>query len=88
MASKRQTIAEDVLARVRGHKPGFAPWYERLPPDALAELQTLRARWVAGELGLKKRQLARAIIATCRDRGLYVVGVQGVEHWLNDGRAP
>lgn len=85
--SKRTPLADEVLSRVLGHRPGFAPWYERLPKDALAELEALRARWAAGELGLKKRQLARAIIATCRERGWYVVGVQGVEHWLSDGKA-
>ena len=85
--SNSQPLADEVLSHVLGHRSGFAPWYERLPKDALEELEALRARWVAGELGLKKRQLARAIIATCQQHGWHVVGVQGVEHWLNDGRA-
>jgi hypothetical protein len=84
--AKRVSIADDVLGRAANYQPGFVAWHCKLPPDVLAELESLRARWANGEIAIQKRALARAIIETCRERGLHVSGVQGVEHWLNATR--
>ena len=79
-------IVDDILRRVEQRQPGPATWFTRLTAEHQAELDTLRQRWITGELGIGKRALARAIIATCRERGLSVSGVQGVEDWLTGGR--
>jgi hypothetical protein len=50
-----------------------------------SELDTLRQEWRDGSTGLQKRAVARAIVAEMRERGLPVCGVQGVEHWLDQG---
>lgn len=88
MASKRKpaSIADEIVSRVKNYRPGFNAWHCDLPADVLAELEALRARWANGEIAIQKRALARAIIETCRERGLHVSGVQGVEHWLNATR--
>jgi len=80
--AKQASIADEIVSRVRNYQPGFTAWHGQLPPDVLAELESLRERWVSGELGLQKRALARSIIQSLKDRGLPVSGVQGVEHWL------
>jgi len=79
-------IVDDILSRVERRPPGPVNWFTRLTAEQQAELDTLRQRWITGELGIGKRALARAIIATCRERGLSVSGVQGVEDWLAGGR--
>jgi hypothetical protein len=84
--AKKPGIADEILSRVQNYKPGFGAWHCELPDDVRTELEALRERWVSGELGLQKRALARSIIASLRDRGLPVSGIQGVEHWLTANR--
>jgi hypothetical protein len=79
-------ITEDILSRVQHRQPGPVTWFTRLPPEVQAELDALRQRWITGELGIGKRAISRAIIATLSERGLGVSGVQGVEDWLAGGR--
>jgi ribosomal protein L10 len=83
VSKSKPDIVESVLSRVKESSPGFIAWYRRLPPEDLSRLESLRDRWASGEVQIQKRALARAIIEECRDRGLYVTGVQGVEDWLN-----
>ena len=78
-------LASAVLKRATNSKPGFTPWYRRLPAEVQAELNAIRHQWRSGETGLQKRAIARAIIAEMRSRDLPVSGVQGVEHWLDQG---
>jgi hypothetical protein len=72
-----------VIRRASNNRPGFVPWYRRMPDEVQRELDTLRQEWRDGSTGLQKRAMARAIVAELRDRGLPVCGVQGVEHWLD-----
>lgn len=76
-------LASAVLKRAQNSKPGFTPWYLRLPAEVQAELDAIRHQWRSGETGLQKRAIARAIISEMRARDLPVAGVQGVEHWLD-----
>ena len=83
MANKKPSVIDDVLSRVRMRKPGFAPWYERLPEDLRNELETLRRRWHAGELTMQKRSLCVAVAEVVADRGHQEPGIQAVITWLN-----
>lgn len=82
MSTSKRSIADEVLAEAANRGPGFKPWYERLPEADRLELEQLRARWLAGELPIHKRALARAIIKVCAERGYHVTGIQGVEAWI------
>lgn len=76
-------LAQAVIERAANNRPGFQPWYRRLPPEVRDELDSLRRSWRSGETGLQKRAMARAIVAELRSRDLPVSGIQGVEHWLD-----
>ena len=71
----------DAMAAVRH---GQARWYERVAPEHLAELVAIKAAWRAGELGTRKKTLARDLSTRLRARGISDVGEQGVIAWLND----
>ena len=79
-------MTDDILRRVEQRSAGPTTWFQRLPADQQAELESLRQRWITGEVAIQKRPLSRAIIATCRERGIAVAGIQGVEDWLTGGR--
>jgi hypothetical protein len=68
------------MAAVR-HGPGR--WYERVAPEHLAELAAIKAAWQAGELGTRKKTLARDLSVRMRARGISDVGEQGVIAWLD-----
>jgi len=48
------------------------------------ELAAIKAAWRAGELGTRKRTLARDLSARMRKRGISTVGEQGVVAWLDE----
>jgi hypothetical protein len=62
------------------HKP--TTWYERLSQEHREELDAIKAEWVAGDLGTRKKTVARAIADNMRTRGISDVGMQGVIAWL------
>jgi capsid protein len=68
------------MAAVR-HGP--ATWYERVAPEHRDELNAIKAAWKNGELGSRRKTLARAIAANMRARGISDVGEQGVISWLD-----
>jgi len=76
------SIPDDVIRRLKIGKPGPANWFSVLPADTQEQLESIRARYEGGELIVRKRTLARAIIERCRERGIPTAGVQGVEDWL------
>jgi hypothetical protein len=53
-----------------------------LAPEHREELDAIKADWVAGELGSRKKTLARALAENMRTRGISDVGMQGVIAWL------
>jgi hypothetical protein len=75
-------LLEDVRRAVSDARLGPATWYERLAPEHREELDAIKAEWMAGELGSRKKTLARALAENMRVRGISNVGMQGVIAWL------
>jgi hypothetical protein len=73
-----------VLARTRNRSPGFGTWFERLPAEAQAELEAVRASFDRAKH--QKSAFARAIIEAANERGWKTSGLQGVIQWLNGKR--
>lgn len=78
--AKAKSLVDDVLERVKGSKPGFACWFDRLPSDAQSQLQEVREKF--NHAVHQKRAFAKAIIEVAHEQGWPIVGVQGVERWL------
>ncbi len=68
------------MAEVRHGPPS---WYERVSPEHLPELSAIKAAWQSGELGTRKKTLARTISNNLRARGISDIGTQGVLAWLD-----
>jgi hypothetical protein len=75
-------LLDDVRKAVSDARIGPATWYERLAPEHREELDAIKAEWAAGELGTRKKTLARALAENMRTRGISDVGMQGVIAWL------
>jgi hypothetical protein len=75
-------LLDDVRRAVSDARNGPATWYERLAPEHREELDAIKAEWTAGELGSRKKTLARALAENMRSRGISDVGMQGVIAWL------
>jgi len=75
-------LLEDVRKAVGNARHGPASWYERLAPEHREELDAIKAEWKAGELGTRKKTLARALAENMHARGISDVGLQGVLTWL------
>ena len=80
--SRSGGLLDDVRKAVSDARLGPATWYERLAPEHRAELDAIKAEWAAGELGKRKKTLARALAVNMRHRGISDVGMQGVIAWL------
>lgn len=78
----RGSLRDDVRKAVVDARHGPATWYERLAPEHREELDAIKAEWKSGELGSRKKTLARALAANMRSRGISDVGMQGVIAWL------
>ena len=78
------SLLDDVLARAKNRSPGFLTWFERLQPDAQAELELVRQAF--NHDVHQKRAYARAIIEAARERGWQISGPQGVIAWLEGKR--
>ncbi len=84
MAKAKTSLLDDVLARTKNRSPGFGTWFERLPAEAQAELEAVRASFDHAKH--QKSAFARAIIEAARERGWKTSGLQGVIQWLNGKR--
>lgn len=73
-----QAVRSNLVTR----RPGFRPWYERLAPEHLTELEELRAEWRAGRLGSHLKPVAVEVVAYMQANGISDIGVQGVIKWL------
>jgi flagellar biosynthesis/type III secretory pathway protein FliH len=71
----------EAMAKVRH---GSKRWHDRVAPEHLEELAAIKAAWQAGELGKRKKTLARDLSVRLRASGISDVGEQGVIAWLND----
>ncbi len=81
-ASRSGGLLDDVRRAVSDARHGPATWYERLAPEHREELDAIKAEWQSGELGTRKKTLARALADNMRSRGISDVGMQGVIAWL------
>jgi len=75
-------LLDDVRKAVNDARIGPATWYERLAPEHREELDAIKAEWIAGDLGTRKKTVARALAENMRVRGISDVGMQGVIAWL------
>jgi hypothetical protein len=80
--SRSGGLLEDVRRAVSDVRHGPATWYERLAHEHREELDAIKAEWKSGELGKRKKTLARALADNMRTRGISDVGMQGVIAWL------
>jgi hypothetical protein len=76
-------LLDDVRKAVSSIRHGPATWYERLAREHREELDAIKAEWRAGELGSRKKTVARALAENMRVRGISDVGMQGVIAWLD-----
>jgi 2-hydroxychromene-2-carboxylate isomerase len=84
VAKAKTSLLDDVLARTKNHRPGFATWFQKLPPEAQTELD--RVRQAFDHAKHQKRAYAKAIIEAARERGWQISGPQGVIAWLEGRR--
>jgi hypothetical protein len=80
--SRSVGLLDDVRKAVNDARHGPATWYERLAAEHREELDAIKAEWKAGELGSRRKTLARALAENMRVRGISDVGLQGVLAWL------
>jgi len=80
--SQNGGLLDDVRKALANFRHGPATWYERLSKEHREELDAIKAEWVAGDLGTRKKTVARAIADNMRTRGISDVGMQGVIAWL------
>ena len=77
-----RSLADAIRAAVPPPARRTLCWYERLPPELLAELEEVKREYRAGTLKASKTGLAMTISTQLRLRGLSDVGRQGIEAWL------
>lgn len=87
MAKARNTLADTLHAAAieAQNKPknGVKPWYRRLPPERLAELEDIRDRYERGEFGrLTQCEAANAIMLWGTEHGLDIPKRWTVVRWL------
>lgn len=80
----KKTLLDDITSRISNTKPGFKNWFERLSPEARAELESVRMAF--DPKVHQKTAFARAVIAAARERGWKTGGEQAVLAWLNGSR--
>ena len=76
------SLAEAIRVGLADSRPGFKPWYERLTPEQRAEVEAVKAQWLAGQLGKHRKPLAELISRYLKDQQICDVGTQGVIQWL------
>ena len=86
MKKKSQSggLLDDVREAMANVRLGSKRWYETVAAEHQAELAAIKAAWLAGELGSRRKTLARNISVRLRERGISDIGEQGVIAWLNE----
>jgi len=84
VAKAAKSLLDDVLSKAANRRPGFKTWFERLPPDAQAELDAVRQAFNPNIH--QKRAYCEAIMAAARTRGWETAGINAVIAWLNGRR--
>jgi hypothetical protein len=81
--SQSGSLLDDVREAMAAVRHGSKKWFEKVADEHQAELAAIKAAWLAGELGSRRKTLARNISARLRERGISDVGEQGVIAWLD-----
>lgn len=87
MAKEWNQLADALVAAAKASegrpRNGIQPWYRRLPPDRLAELEDIRDRYERGEFGrLTQCEAANAIMLWGAEHGLDIPKRWTVVRWL------
>lgn len=77
------SLVDEVLASVVNHAPGGRTWFEKLPPEAQAELEEVRRSYDPAVH--QRRAFYRAIVAAAERRGWHIAGEKQVSEWLTRG---
>ena len=76
------SLADRLADRVASIKHGPRSFFDRLQPEAKAELLEVRRRWQAGELPASASALADLLIEEAAAAGYELCGPQGLRVWL------
>ena len=79
----RHSLAERVAQRVAAMPSRPRNFFDKLPPEAQAELLEVRRRFHAGELQASASALADLLIEEAAANGWDVCGPQGMRVWLS-----
>lgn len=79
--SKKSAFLADVISKAVVPRPGYASWFDKLPPDAQAECLAVREAFRRGEIG-SRAVVARAMIAAAKARGWSISAEKQVSTWL------
>lgn len=82
--SQSGSLLDDLRKEMASFRHGVKRWHEKISPEHLDELASVKAAWQAGELGTRKKTLARTIAVRLQERGISDVGVSGVIAWLDE----
>ena len=84
MGKKSPSLLDYVREAMANARHGSKRWHEKVADEHRAELSAIKAAWLAGELGARKKTLARSLAENMRSRGISDVGLQGVLAWLDE----
>ena len=76
----KASLLDEVLSTVASHTSGTLTWFDKLPPDAQAELDAVRQQY--DPKTHKKHIFARAVIAAAEKRGWSIAREKQVIAWL------
>lgn len=76
----KASLVDDVLSTVASHASGVRTWFDKLPPEAQAELDAVREQFNPSLH--KKHVFARAVIAAAEKRGWPIAREKQVLQWL------
>ena len=74
------TLIDEVLETVANMQPGPQSWFDRLPPEAREELESLRNQFDPQRH--QKRAFFKALRAAAERRGWQIAGEKQVTLWL------
>jgi hypothetical protein len=78
--SKGSTLVDEVLGNFRNSSTRNPSWFDRLPPEAQAELEAVKETF--DPTVHQKSAFARAVIAAARNRGWAISKERQVIRWL------
>jgi hypothetical protein len=78
----KRSLADAVKAHLAQHKARAMPWWDRVAPEHMPELEEFKRGWLAGEYGTAMRPVAAQVAAWMNEAGISPVGAQGVITWL------